>query len=453
MVPEMLQKFKKFVADNNLIKPGDRILLAVSGGIDSMVMTHLFNLTGNEFAIAHCNFSLRAAESDLDEDMVSKYAAEHSIELFSTRFETKAYARENGLSVQMAARELRYRWFEQIRKEHGYDSIAIAHNLNDNIETLMINLIRGTGVAGLTGMKTEVNNIIRPMLFATRNEIIYYCNRNMIKYREDLSNADTKYLRNKIRHLIIPLLREINPSVESTLNETAERFTGINEIVTDYINDLREKVSGINDEYIAFNISLLKPYIHKKVVLFELFRPYGISDVSLIDLVHIIEGKTGCRLITSTHRIVKNRKELLVKSAKNENDGIRLILNLSHFERIPEIEDVRSSPITGKFEIPAGPFNACIDADKLSFPLVLRKWNAGDHFYPLGMNHRKKLSDYFIDRKYSIFDKENALILESEGKIVCILGDRIDNRFRITDSSKNALIIQVRQKGLKEKEN
>jgi tRNA(Ile)-lysidine synthase len=453
MVPEMLQKFKKFIADNNLIKPGDRILLAVSGGIDSMVMTHLFKQTGNEFAIAHCNFSLRATESDLDEDMVSKYAAEHSIELFSTRFETKAYARENGLSVQMAARELRYRWFEQIRKEHGYDSIAIAHNLNDNIETLMINLIRGTGVAGLTGMKTEVNNIIRPMLFATRKEIIYYCNRNMIKYREDLSNADTKYLRNKIRHLIIPLLREINPSVESTLNETAERFTGINEIVTDYINDLREKVSGINDEYIAFNISLLKPYINKKVVLFELFRPYGISDVSLNDLVHIIEGKTGGRLFTSTHRIVKNRKELLVKSAKNENDGIRLILNLSHFERIPEIVDVRSSSIIGKFEIPAGPFNACIDADKLSFPLVLRKWNTGDHFYPLGMNHRKKLSDYFIDKKYSIFDKENALILESEGKIVCILGDRIDNRFRITDSSKNALIINVRQKGRKDNEN
>jgi len=446
----MLEKFKKYVAANNLIKPGDRILLAVSGGIDSMVMTHLFLQTGNKLGIAHCNFSLRAEESDLDEEMVSKYAAEHNIEMFSTRFETKAYARENGLSVQMAARELRYRWFEQIRKDHGYDSIAIAHNLNDNIETMMINLIRGTGVPGLTGMKPDVNNIIRPMLFATRQEIIYYCNRNSINYREDLSNADTKYLRNKIRHLIIPMLKEINPSVESTLNETAERFTGINEIVNDYINDLRKKVSDITDEYIAFNISLLKPYIRKKVILFELFRPYGISDVPLTDLIHLIEGKTGGRLFTGTHRIVKNRKELLVQSTRHEKDGIRLILSFSHFERIPEIENVKSVRITGKFKIPDSQSIACIDPDKLSFPLVVRKWNTGDYFYPLGMNHRKKLSDYFIDRKYSIFDKENALILESEGKIVCILGDRIDNRFRITDSSKNALIIYARQKGITE---
>jgi tRNA(Ile)-lysidine synthase len=443
----MLQKFKKFIADNNLVKPGDRILLAVSGGIDSMVMTHLFMKSGYDLGIAHCNFSLRAAESDMDEDMVSKFAAEHNIEFFSTRFDTKAYARENGLSVQMAARELRYSWFEKIRKEHSYNSVAVAHNLNDNIETLMINLVRGTGVAGLTGMKPAVNNIIRPMLFATRQDIIFYCNRNMIIYREDMSNADTKYLRNKIRNLVLPLLKEINPSIESTLNEAAARFTGINEIVTDYINQIREKLSEKNNGYITFNISLLKTYIHNKVVLFELFRPYGISDVSLKDLIHIIEGKTGGWLFTGTHRIVKNRKEILVLSGKDKGDTIRLIINLPNFEKIPEIEYVRSETITDKFEIPAGPFSACVDSDKLSFPLVLRRWNTGDHFYPLGMNHRKKLSDYFIDNKYSTFDKENALIIESEGKIVCILGDRIDNRFRITDSSKNALIIKARQKG------
>jgi tRNA(Ile)-lysidine synthase len=440
----MLQKFKKFLADNNLIKTGDRILLAVSGGIDSMVMTHLFLQSDYEIGIAHCNFSLRASESDLDEEMVSKFAAENNIAFFSVRFETKAYARENGLSVQMAARELRYKWFEKIRKEHNYDSIAIAHNLNDNIETLMINLIRGTGVAGLTGMKPAANNIIRPLLFATRKDIIYYCNRNMIEYREDLSNADTKYLRNKIRHLIIPLLKEINPSVESTLSETAERFTGINEIVANYIDELREKVSGLKNEYITFNISLLNSYIHNKVVLFELFRPYSISDVSLDDLINILKGKTGGLLITRTHRIIKNRKEILVLSTKDYGTSIRLIINLQNFEKIPEIEFVSSVKITEEFKIPAGPFNTCIDADKISFPLVLRKWNAGDHFYPLGMNHRKKLSDYFIDNKYSIFDKESALILESDGKIVCILGDRIDNRFRITESSKNALIIKTR---------
>ena len=449
----MLERFKKYIADNNLINKNDRILLAVSGGIDSMVMTHLFLQAGYDVGIAHCNFSLRAAESDNDEKMVSEFAAEHSIQFFTTRFETKNYARENGLSVQMAARELRYTWFEETRKEHGFDSIAVAHNLNDNIETLMINLIRGTGVAGLTGMKPFNNKIIRPLLFATRQDIIYYCNRNMITYREDLSNADTKYLRNKIRHLIIPLLKEINPSVESTLNETAERFTGINEIVNDYINELRDKISSQKNEYITFNISLLKSIIHNKVILFELFRPFGISDVSLIDLRNIIEGKTGGLLITGTHRIVKNRKELLVLSIREDIIDIRLIINHQNFEKIPEIEFVRSVSLTEKFDIPAEPFTVCIDEGKISFPLVLRKWNAGDHFYPLGMNHRKKLSDFFIDNKYSIIDKENALILESDGKIVCILGERIDNRFRITDSSKNALIIKARQKGYTEKQN
>jgi tRNA(Ile)-lysidine synthase len=443
----MLERFRKYITDNKLINQGDKILLAVSGGIDSMVMTHLFLQSGYEVGIAHCNFSLRAAESDLDEKMVSEFAAEHSIKLFTTRFETKYYARENGLSVQMAARELRYTWFEDIRKEHGYDFIAVAHNLNDNIETLLINLIRGTGVAGLTGMKPVTGNIIRPLLFATRQDIIYYCNRNMIIYREDLSNADTKYLRNKIRHLIIPLLREINPSIEATLNETAERFTGINGIVTEYINDLREKVSSQKNEYITFNISLLKSIIHNKVILFELFRPFGISDVSLNDLYNIINGKTGGLLITGSHRIVKNRKELLVISTREDIIGIRLIINHQNFEKIPEIDFVMSVKITERFNIPTEPLTVCIDEDKISFPLVLRKWNTGDHFYPLGMNHRKKLSDFFIDNKYSILDKENALILESDGKIVCILGDRIDNRFRITSSSRNALIIKSRQKG------
>lgn len=449
----MLERFKKYIEDNNLVNKGDRILLAVSGGIDSMVMTHLFLQTGYEVGIAHCNFSLRAEESDMDEKMVSEFAVDNSIQFFTTRFETKNYARENGLSVQMAARELRYTWFEEIRKEQGYDSIAVAHNLNDNIETMMINLIRGTGVAGLTGMKPGINKIIRPLLFATRQDIIYYCNRNMIAYREDLSNADTKYLRNKIRHLIIPLLKEINPSVESTLNETAERFTGINEIVNDYINELRDKISAQKNEYITFNISLLKSIIHNKVILFELFRPFGISDVSLNDLHNIIEGITGGLIITGTHRIVKNRKELLVISNREDIIAIRLIINTQNFEKIPEIEFVRSVSLTPDFDIPSEPFTVCIDEDKISYPLVLRKWNTGDHFYPLGMNHRKKLSDYFIDNKYSIFDKENALILESDGKIVCILGDRIDNRFRITDSSKKALIIKARQKGRIEKQN
>jgi len=443
----MIQRFRKFLTGNNLVKEGDKILLAVSGGIDSMVMTHLFMESMHEIGIAHCNFSLRSAESDKDEELVSEFASEHNIPFFSRRFETKTYAREKGISVQMAARELRYTWFEEIRNENGYDSVAVAHNLNDNIETLMINLIRGTGIAGLRGMKPSANNIIRPLLFATRGEIIQYCSCRGITFREDKSNADTKYLRNKIRHQIIPLLREINPSIESTLSETAEILTDSYEIISDYIKVVLAKVSEQKREYITFNISLLHPYIHNRALLFELFRPYGIAEVSLNDLINIINGKTGGQLFTGSYRIIKNRKELLVSLQKDVDEAKKLINNPGDFASVPAIESVRTVTITSGFTVSAGQHEVCIDSDKLAYPLILRKWGIGDYFYPLGLNHRKKLSDYFVDNKYSRIDKDNALILESGGKIVCILGDRIDSRFRITDTSVNALIIKTCQRG------
>jgi len=440
----MLQRFRKFITQNHLVSKGDKILLAVSGGIDSMVMTHLFLRSDYDVAIAHCNFSLRSTESDSDEEMVKEFAAEHNITFFTVRFDTKTYAREHKISVQMAARELRYRWFEKLRSENGYNSIAVAHNLNDNIETLLINLIRGTGIAGLTGMKPSANNIIRPLLFATREEIISYCKANSITFREDQSNIDTKYLRNRIRHKIIPLLKEINPSVESTLNDTADIFSGISEIVDDYINLLRQKVSEQSDECITFDLDQLNPYIHNKEVLFELFRPYGIVNVSLTDLINIMKGRTGGQLFTATHRIIRNRKELLISERKQNSEAIWIISSPEEFEKIPDIESVKLVTISDEFTIPSGPDELCIDSDKLSYPLIVRKWKPGDCFFPLGMNHKKKLSDYFTDRKYSIFDKDNALLTECEGKIVCILGDRIDNRFRITGISQNALIIKTR---------
>ena len=440
----MLNDFKKFIAENNLIKSGERILLAISGGIDSMVMTHLFMQLDNELGIAHCNFSLRSMESDKDEEMVRKFASKHNISFYTTRFETKAYAKNSGLSVQMAARELRYKWFEEIRNQNRYDTIALAHNLNDNIETIIMNLIRGTGITGLTGMRPVNNRIIRPLLYAKREEISAYCNRHGIIYREDKSNADTKYIRNKIRHLIIPVLKEINPSVESTLNETAEIFTGINEIVTDYISGLRKSVSESHEVLIKFNISLLKPYLHNKAVMFELFKPFSITSIPLNDLLNVIQGKTGGQLFTGTHRIIKNRKEIIVSKVEATEKVFRVIENFQGFSNVPGIVSARAVKITARFKIPAEPFIACFDSDKIIFPLIIRKWKAGDHLYPLVMKQKKKLSDYFIDNKYSRIDKENVLILESDGKIVWIIGDRIDNRFRITKSTKKALIIKAR---------
>jgi tRNA(Ile)-lysidine synthase len=444
----MISEFKKFISDNNLITPGDKILLAVSGGIDSMVMTYLFHQLGYKFGIAHCNFSLRARESDKDEELVRQYASENNIQFHSTRFETKTYARKNKLSVQMAARDLRYKWFEEIRNENGYDSIAIAHNLNDNIETLLINLTRGTGLAGMAGMKPVSNKIIRPLLFATRHDILTFRNQHKIVFREDKSNADTKYTRNKIRHLVIPVLKEINPSIEITLGETAERFSGFNEIVSEYISRLRETISEEREQFITFNVNQLKTRLHNKAVLFELFKPYGMTNALLIDLMKVISGKTGGQIITDTHRIIKNRKEIIVSDEEIRKETSYTIENIQSFPDFPGISSARNITVTENFEISSDPHIACIDSQKISFPVIIRKWRAGDYFYPLGMKQKKKLSNYFIDKKYSMFDKENIFILESGGKIVWIIGDRIDDRFRITDSTKKGLLLKSKRKAM-----
>jgi len=408
-----------------------------------MVMSHLFLQLENKTGIAHCNFSLRAGESDKDEELVREFAGKHNIPFHTIKFETAVFASEEGLSIQMAARELRYKWFEEIMKENGYNLVAVAHNLNDNIETLLINLTRGTGIAGLTGIKPITNNIIRPLLFATRNDIIEYCNKHKIIFREDRSNADTKYTRNKIRHKVIPILKEINPAIETTLNDTAERFTGINEIVDEYILGLREKISEQKGDLITFNVNLLKSHLHNLTIVFELFRPFGINNLQLDDLIKVIQGKTGGLIVTRSHRIIKNRKEIIVSIADNENKPSCIIKNIQGFRKIPGIVSADFTDISDKFIIPSDSSICCIDSDKVSFPMIVRTWKPGDHFHPLGMKHKKKLSDYFVDNKYSKFDKENIRILESAGEIVWVIGDRIDDRFRITDSTARALVIKT----------
>ena len=438
----MIDEFKRFTTENSLIKKGDKILLAVSGGIDSMVMAWIFHHLHYDIGIAHCNFSLRGLESDKDEELVHLFAFDHNIPFHSIKFETKAFAKKNGLSVQMAARELRYKWFEEIRMENGYDSIAVAHNLNDNIETLLINLARGTGLAGMAGMKPLNNRIIRPLLFATRGDITDFRNQHSIEFREDRSNADIKYTRNKIRHQIIPLLKEINPSIETTLNETAQRFSGFNEIVSEYISGIRERMVQREDQIITFNISALKDYLHNKVILFELFKPFGITNALLSDLVKVIEGKTGGLIITGTHRIIKNRKEMVISDEEINSEISYTIEKLKDFRVFPGITSARYTIITQNFEINSDPHIACFDFQKVSFPFTIRKWKAGDYFFPLGMNKKKKLSDYYIDNKYSKFDKENTFILESAGKIIWVIGDRIDDRFKITDSTTKGLLLK-----------
>jgi tRNA(Ile)-lysidine synthase len=438
----MFSRFSQFIAENKLVKHDDSVLLAVSGGIDSMVMAHLFLQLGNKIGIAHCNFSLRAEESDKDELMVRDFAAKNNIPFHSIKFETKKYSSDNGISIQMAARELRYSWFEETRKNNGYDSIAVAHNLNDNVETILINITRGTGIAGLTGMETLNNNIIRPLLFASRRDIELYCNKNDIIYREDSSNSETKYTRNKIRHIVIPVLKEINPSLETTFTDMSVVFTEVENIVSDYISGIRQSIIIQNNFILSYSVVKLKHYLNNNTILYELFKPYNLNNQQLDDLKKIITGKTGGKIITSTHRIIKNRNEIIISSEKHDSGILYSINNIDDLKTVPLISSVTVVQTDRNFIIPTDSTSACLDYDKISYPLVVRRWNTGDFFYPLGMKNKKKLSNYFIDKKYSLLNKEDAVIIESDGKIVWIVGDRIDNRFRITDKTKNAIIIK-----------
>ncbi len=438
----MINGFSNFISENKLIKQSDRILMAVSGGIDSMVMAHLFHMGNYKTAIAHCNFSLRGDESDKDEELVRQFATENNIPFYTVRFNTKAYASQNKLSVQMAARELRYNWFEQVRKENGFDLIAVAHNLNDNIETLLINLTRGTGIAGMAGMRPVSNRIIRPLLFASREKIKSFQIQHNIIFREDRSNADTKYVRNKIRHLIIPVLKEINPSIETTLDDTAGRFADILEIVSDHISQIKAEVAVEKNQYVSFLIEKMKPYEKNKAILFELFKPYGITDALLIDLARIIEGESGGMVVTSTHRIIRNRNELIVSEDKKQTEVFYTINNIDDLKKFPGIASSEKKDISKGYRIPADQKIGCFDMQMIIFPLVIRRWKDGDYFYPLGMKQKKKLSDYFIDKKYSIPDKENIFILESGDKIVWIIGDRIDDRFKVTPETREVLLMR-----------
>jgi len=439
----MLEDFLTYIKENHLVREGDRILMALSGGIDSMVMADLFLKAGIDTGIAHCNFSLRGKEADLDEMLVKEFAGKNNIPFHTKRFDTKGYAARNGLSIQMAARNLRYAWFEEIMNEKVFDFTALAHNLNDNIETLLINLTRGTGITGLSGMKPSSGKIIRPLLFATRNEIETYCNNNNINYREDSSNIETKYTRNKIRHNVIPVLKDINPSVETTLNDTAIRLRGINDIVSFFINDIRRNILYEKDNNIIIDIKLLEPYLSNKTLIYEVLKPFGITDTTLKDLYNIIKGNTGSRIYTDSHMILKNRGELIFSRLVDEEKEFFEIKNMVELKNLPFVLSADLIKISSGYSIPEDPVTACLDSSKVSFPLIIRRWKYGDYFYPLGMTQKKKLSDYFIDCKYSVIEKDRKLIMESAGHIVWVIGDRIDNRFRIKKQTREVLLIKV----------
>jgi len=438
----MLEKFRRFIQSNSLCQPGDRILIAVSGGIDSMVLLHLYFAAGYKTGIANCNFHLRGDESDGDESFVKSVAENMDMDYHQQDFDTEGVANESGISIQMAARNLRYLWFEEIRKEHGYNYIATAHNQDDEIETFFINLSRGTGIRGLTGIPVRSEKVIRPLLFASRESIVDYATKHNIRFREDSSNASDEYLRNRVRHQLIPMLEEENPSFRNALMDTMLKLSETEKLYEQELLQLKQRLVRKEGDWIRISIKDLSGYTARRSILFEILSDYHFSSQAMEDIIHSLEGPSGKQFLSATHRLVKDRDDLILTPLDGEDD--RKFYLETEAGRISQPVDLEWMVVdhTETFHIPGNPKIACIDLEKLSFPLLLRHWLPGDSFQPLGMNGIKKISDYLIDTKVSLPEKDRTWLLTSDNKIVWVIGQRIDERFKVRLETRQILMMK-----------
>jgi tRNA(Ile)-lysidine synthase len=442
----MKERLPEYIKQEDLFNTKDRILLTVSGGVDSVVLCDLFHATGISFGIAHCNFQLRADESSSDEAFVKELAAQYNVPIHHTCFDTEAYAKKNKASIQVAARELRYEWFEKIRAAHSYNYIATAHHQGDVIETFFINLIRGTGISGLRSIVPKQGSIIRPLLFATKKDILAYAEKNKIAYREDSSNASDKYLRNQIRHHLIPVLNELSPLAETSIMHSIENLREAELIYKKAMDNVRTKLCTVRGDEIRISIIELKKLDPVATYLYELLKPYGYNAAKATDIVNAFSAESGKQFLSLTHRLVKDRDFLILEPLITSEVSEEYVIEKNQTEvKIP------GSPLqlhfqftTPKQHISTAASAAAIDLDKLHFPLTIRKWKSGDSFHPLGMKGKKKLSDFFIDKKLSLIEKENTWLLCSGEKIVWIIGMRLDERFKVNEKTQRVLLVYLR---------
>lgn len=433
----MLQNFKHHL---NTVFPnlkGKTILLATSGGLDSMVMCFLFKQLNYKIAVAHCNFQLRNEESNVDETFVETWAKVNQVAFFSTQFETNNYAETQKLSIQIAARELRYQWFKEIAETQNIPFIATAHHADDNVETFLINLSRGTGLDGLIGIPQQKNNIIRPLLPFSRTEIENFAKENKIVWREDSSNASDKYLRNKIRHQMVPSLKSLNNHFLNNFNNTQHNLQQANSLITDAAQFMFEQVAETCKDTICFDVLKMKAIPNINAYLFQWFAKYNFTAWK--DIYNLLEAQSGKKVVSKTHILLKNRNFLVLSVI--QNDVFKPII-------LKEFHSNDNFPLKLSFKeelLPENPNKNIIfvDENKLKFPLTLRRWQDGDVFYPLGMKGSKKLSKYFKDEKLSVLEKQDVLILESDQKIVWIVNHRADARFVNTDKNKNNIKIEL----------
>ncbi len=439
---ELPEAFKNYIADERLFTPEDRLLLAVSGGLDSTVLSDLAYRAGLNFTIAHCNFQLRGAESDRDEAFVRQLAQRYDREVMVKRFETSAYANTRHLSLQAAARELRYDWFRKVTEEWGEKSVIVtAHQLDDNIETMVMNFFRGTGLTGLRGMLPRQGRIAHPLLFAGREELRRFAENSQLTWVEDSSNESDKYTRNFFRHRILPLVEQVYPSALNNLADNLNRFRETESLYREAIDRQKKKLLVQKGEEIQVPVLKLKKAGSLSTLIYELFSPYGFTPHQAGGIGGLLDSPSGKYICSATHRLLKDRRWLILSPLEgggpatvvigNDRSVVDYARGRLQLEWLPEFTGQPSAE--NKV--------AWLDAGELDFPLLLRPWRPGDYFYPLGMRKKKKLARFFIDQKLSLAEKEKVWVLEMNKKIIWVVGRRIDDRFKLTNATRQVLRI------------
>ena len=440
----LIERFQEYVNRQNLFTRQDKILLTVSGGVDSMVLMSLCVNSGYNVGVAHCNFSLRGQESDEDEIMVQETARRYGIECYNKRFDTQGEMERTGESMEMAARRLRYEWFYELCDKHNYTVIAIAHHIDDSIETFFINMLRGTGLRGLTGISNRIGRVVRPLMFATRKEILDYALHKHITFREDSSNRSTKYLRNKIRLGLIPRLKEINPRFAFLMNQNVARLTATQQFIDSAIDNIFERAARIEGDICTIEMEKIVDVRTRSFVIYEILSSrFGFKGDVVDTLCKALDNdSTGRRFYSRSHVAYIDRGNIVVTCIE-EKDPCEIMVNKGQQRAYCgnsvlyfEVCDVDSLPTYNVADNVA-----LLDAEKITYPLMLRRWCDGDSFTPYGMNGSKKVSDYLIDRKVSMAEKSRQFVLLSDGEIAWLVGRRIAHQFRITDKTEWVLRI------------
>jgi tRNA(Ile)-lysidine synthase len=438
----MLKEVAEHINENFPFLKRAKLLVATSGGIDSMVASYILNSLGYNIALAHCNFKLRAKDADKDEVFVKDWAHKNNIVCYTRPFETAQYAATQKISIQLAARELRYQWFDGLLAQENYDYIITAHHANDNLETILLNLTRGTGFKGLLGIPEQNDKIIRPFLPFSREAILMFAQKNNIAWREDKSNASDKYSRNKIRHQVIPVLQELNPNLIDSFTKNQDYLKGVENVLKDRLKAVKkEVVRQIGKSSLSFDIAKISKLSNPKAYLFALFRDYGFTAWD--DIADLLTAQSGKQIFSKTHRLLKDREALLLSPLERGNE-IKESYLINNLEIGLSLEDLSLSfEDVSKTDFNSETNKECvfIDKDKIKGSLKVRKWQKGDYFYPFGMQNRKKISTFFKDQKMSLLKKENTWLLCDDNNIVWIIGQRLDNRFRISEKTQKILKI------------